>query len=253
MDTPEGEESELHWGLASVEVSDSDNDVISIDGISFELPMPLKGDHEYTGVGGKATTVGSVKKAIKTTVIVEGKSIPALMVGIEFADTENGREYETLYVDGHQDGLSGGFMYLAAKPNDIGGLNVSKCKMVELSLCTWGANRFARFIKAQNQFNTEVKMISEMINITQKSQESIQKQVSQQDENHAELALLMDQCVEKLDAIVKHCENHSKTMKSICQRMDTIESELICSGDVEPKQNTKELVEKIDKFITNLK
>jgi len=63
--------------------------------------------HQHRLDNGRSTVVGSFRSAG-----VEGGNAPALVGKVKFADTELGREYRTLYKDGHMRAVSVGFRSL---------------------------------------------------------------------------------------------------------------------------------------------
>jgi len=150
--------------LASTADVDRDNEIIlpsafkNLDTYLKTNPVILLG-HEYRGLPiGKA---------------VDGKiTEKALILEIEFADTELGNEVKYLYENGFMNAFSVGFIPKSweMQENERGPVRVyTEVELLEVSAVTLPANQFALMLRqAENGFGKKLEQVAKACNIDQK-------------------------------------------------------------------------------------
>jgi len=150
--------------LASTADVDRDNEIIlpsafkNLDMYLKTNPVILLG-HEYRGLPiGKA---------------VDGKiTDKALVLEIEFADTELGNEVKYLYENGFMNAFSVGFIPKSweMRENERGPVRVyTEVELLEVSAVTLPANQFALMLRqAENGFGKKLEQVAKACNIGQK-------------------------------------------------------------------------------------
>jgi len=120
--------------IGSTEDIDRAGDSMKVDGVKLEnyLKNPvILANHNYSA-GEKSTVIG---KAL-------GVSIQAkqLVFKIQFAETDNAKEWFYLYSEGYMKASSIGFIPLERAPNKAGGYDFTSWELLELSLVTVPCN-----------------------------------------------------------------------------------------------------------------
>lgn len=158
-DTPQDAPDDLLWVWASVEITDSMGDVISIAGLNWnqyhnppDTYLKILAGHARELPDGTPAIVGRVERIMKTVKTVDGKTVPALAIGISFAKDGDGnllplaKAYKDLIDGGYLDSFSVGIMVLAYDETRTG-LNITKSELFEVSACAIPANASANVIK----------------------------------------------------------------------------------------------------------
>jgi len=129
--------------ICSTGAEDRDGDVLDPAGWqldSFKQNPVFLAEHQHRLDNGRSPVLGSFKQID----VVPGVG---LCGRIAFANTDLGREYKSLYKEGHMAAVSVGFTPLASEPLPGGksrsGKRYTKMELLEVSACPVGANREA--------------------------------------------------------------------------------------------------------------
>lgn len=160
------------WAYASVEVSDREQDIVRVDGISLKnhtdaTPIPIIASHDKKiGVDGYPM-VGKAVQFLRTTHKATGA--PALAFKTEFADSPFGKVMEKLYEQRVLSKFSIGFLpdHNKAKQIKGGGYDYVASELMEISACVIPMNPLATVMREmgieQDETEQLVKAISEKL------------------------------------------------------------------------------------------
>ncbi len=140
------------WFYATVEKADREGDIVRVKGIdtkSFAQNGPIKFILSHSSrplANGQLPVLGKAVKWVKTT--HKEMSVPALAVGIKFADTDLAQQTKALYDGEFLTDVSIGFQPITSKPIPGKGFDFEECAIGELSACVTGMNAFAGVLRA---------------------------------------------------------------------------------------------------------
>ncbi len=140
------------WFYATVEAADREGDVVRVKGIDtteFAKNGPIKFIMNHSSkplADGRLPVLGKAVKWVATK--HKDLNVPALAVGVKFADTALAKETKTLYEGGFLSDVSIGFQPKKATPIPDGGYDYQECSIGELSACVTGMNAFAGVLRA---------------------------------------------------------------------------------------------------------
>lgn len=146
---------------ASVEIEDSANDIVRINGINLnrhtkDSPIKILASHQKVLADGSPPIVGKVIDIWKA----EREGVPALKFTMMFADTPLALQYKQLYAKGFLDSFSIGANIISAdaivneEGNPTGGIDYTESELYEISCVVIPANPLAtvtRICKAMEE------------------------------------------------------------------------------------------------------
>ncbi len=147
----EGVDADI-WFYATVEAEDREGDIVRVKGIdttAFAANGPIKFIMNHSSkplADGRLPVLGKTVKWVSTK--HKSLNVPALAVGVKFADTELAKETKTLYEGGFLSDVSIGFQPTKAVPIPGAGMDYQECAVGELSACVTGMNAFAGVLRA---------------------------------------------------------------------------------------------------------
>ncbi len=140
------------WFYATVEQPDREGDIVRVKGIdtkSFSANGPIKFIMSHSSkplANGQLPVLGKAVKWVRTT--HKELSLPALAVGVKFADTELAQQTKALYDGEFLTDVSIGFQPVKSKPIPGKGFDFEECAIGELSACVTGMNAYAGVLRA---------------------------------------------------------------------------------------------------------
>ncbi len=149
----EGEDIDK-WFYATVEHEDREGDIVRVKGIdtvSYAQNGPIKFIMSHSQRPLADGSLPVLGKAVRwVTTMHKSLKVPALAVGIKFADTKLARETKSLYDGGFLSDVSIGFQPKKGKPL-ANGTDYEECAIGELSACVTGMNQFAGVLRALDE------------------------------------------------------------------------------------------------------
>lgn len=245
MKQAELQEGEDMLGIASVEIQDSDGDVILIDGIDFskyhappKRHIKMLASHMGSLPSGEPPIIGRVERFFNTTVEANGQEVKALAFAFSFARDEEGEltplanAYKRL-MPKYLDSFSVGIMVDKwEERKESGGYNVTKSSLFEISAVAIPANSEANVIKAIKKVFEEEKI--EVPEVEKAVEEApIEDKIEQKEVEVDEIVEDSNTSTDDNEEIKDFISAHFSVLES---RMDSIEATLAVMSQAKEEQ-----------------
>lgn len=249
-------------GLASVEIFDSDGDIIRVDGIntdSYHQPpnryIKLLASHYGSLSNGEPSIIGRIERFWKTKVQVKGQLVPALAFAFSFAKDESGNltplanAYKRL-MPKYLDSFSVGIMVNKSKTMDNGRFDVIQSSLYEISAVTIPANAEANVIKHIKKELASAGVVEEEAVPVGKPQDSVNTNTHIIVEIKSFLETLSSKIVTLEENLEKRLDGFESTLASLSK---DVMDEKTNSTKTHPKETDLKALTEIKKALDKIK
>lgn len=176
----------------------------------------------------------AIGKALSVNIVAS-----QLVFKIQFAETDEGKQWFYLYANGYMNASSIGFIGLEYKPNDHGGYDFIKWELLELSLVTVPCNP-----NAIQRAYTEGHISKALFNLIKSESEDIENM--KKEEIEALIGKAVDEKVKTLET--KHTEElltKEKEIEGLNNKIKDLEGQLLEKSGATLSSKTKETLKGI--------
>lgn len=240
-------------GIASVQMEDSDGDVITIDGITFDKyhnppqrHLKLLAQHMASNMEAEPTVVGRIERFFKTTVVENGEEVPALAFAFSFAKDEEGqltplaatyRKLMPRYIDSFSVGV---MVKEWDERKESGGMDIKSSELFEISVVSVPSNPGANVLQTiAKTFKKQNLALPKDLNDTLKEdKEGSKEEPKEEKEGSKEEDKEINNTIKDYNEDIK--KYIDSKFESIIERLDSIEASLvIASEEGEQTDDTK--------------